>query len=541
MNIDAKNATAPVDRVQTSPDVPVSILIVDDEPKNLAVLETVLEDPSYRLVRAGSGEQALLALMADEFAVLVLDIRMPGMTGIELAQMIKERKKTARVPIIFLTAYDAGDQHLLEGYGSGAVDYLHKPVNAAVLRSKVAVFAELHRKTSALALANVSLLAEVAERRRAEIQLRELNETLDQRVMERTRALHTSDERVRLATAATQLGIWSWQPAEDSVTWENDWPCEILGVARSEGPVTMARFAAEFLVPDDQPTFEQAAAQAIQGDGLLFEGRMRAPDGALRWIEFQGKAVASAEGLAPRLIGTARDITDRMQAQQSLRERERLLSTVTSAARIGLAVVGPGYAYRYANEAYLQMRDAGTSSDAIIGRSVFDVNPDVWAQVKPHLDQAFAGQRVTYETTLPVPQGGAGSQFCAVFYEPHIDRQGQPTVVVVLVDITDLRRMEAQLREADRRKDEFLATLAHELRNPLAPVRNAVHILEKMGPASPELQWARGVIERQVQAMTRLIDDLMDVSRISRGKIHLRRQRVELVTVLHDAGICSPA
>src|SRR6476620_8939100 len=117
----------------------VNILIVDDEPRNLAVLESVLDDPSYRIVRATSGEEALLALMADEFAVLVLDVRMPGMTGFELAQMIKERKKTARIPIIFLTAYYNEDQHILTGYGSGAVDYLVKPVNAAVLRSKVAV------------------------------------------------------------------------------------------------------------------------------------------------------------------------------------------------------------------------------------------------------------------------------------------------------------------------------------------------------------------------------------------------------------------
>ena len=127
---------------------PINILIVDDEPKNLTVLETVLDDPGYRLVRAESADQALLALVAEEFALLILDIRMPGMTGFELAQMIKERKKTAQVPIIFLTAYYNEDQHVLEGYGTGAVDYLHKPVNPAILRSKVAVFAELHRKSA---------------------------------------------------------------------------------------------------------------------------------------------------------------------------------------------------------------------------------------------------------------------------------------------------------------------------------------------------------------------------------------------------------
>jgi len=263
----------------------VNILIVDDEPKNLLVLETVLDDPGYRLIRAESGDQALLALISHEFAVLVLDVRMPGMTGFELAQFIKERKKTARVPIIFLSAYNE-DQQILEGYGSGAVDYLHKPVNAAVLRSKVAVFAELHRKGRELELANRSLLAEVSERRRAESRLSELNETLDRRVTERTDALQAS---------------------------------------------------------------------------------------------------------------------------------------------------------------------------------------------------------------------------------------------------------EFQLRDANRRKDEFLAILAHELRNPLAPLRNAVHVLRRKGLATPDTQWALELIDRQVQAMSRLIDDLMDVSRINQGKIELRREPVQLVAVLLNA------
>src|SRR3954452_12814523 len=92
---------------------PINILIVDDEPRNLTVLETVLNDPSYHVVRAESAEQALLALIRYEFALLILDIRMPGMTGYELARMIKDRKKTAHIPIIFLTAYYNEDQHEL--------------------------------------------------------------------------------------------------------------------------------------------------------------------------------------------------------------------------------------------------------------------------------------------------------------------------------------------------------------------------------------------------------------------------------------------
>ena len=152
----------------------INILIVDDRPENLVVLETVLDNPGYRLVRAESADKALLALVVEEFALLILDIRMPGMTGIELAQMIKGRKKTAQVPIIFLTAHYTEDQRVIEGYIAGAVDYLHKPVSPAILRSKVAVFAELHRKTREVSQANRALLAEVTERRRAEEALRAL-------------------------------------------------------------------------------------------------------------------------------------------------------------------------------------------------------------------------------------------------------------------------------------------------------------------------------------------------------------------------------
>lgn len=133
---------------------PVDILLVDDKPENLAVLETVLDGPEYRLTKAQSAQDALMALISADFALIVLDIRMPGTSGIELAQMIKGRKRTRDVPIIFLTAHYAEDEHVLSGYSAGAVDYLTKPIQPGILKSKVSVFTELHRKTKALNEAN---------------------------------------------------------------------------------------------------------------------------------------------------------------------------------------------------------------------------------------------------------------------------------------------------------------------------------------------------------------------------------------------------
>ena len=129
----------------------VDILLVDDGPQNLQVLEAILASPDYRLLRAASADEALEKLLTHEPAAIVLDVKMPEMSGLELARIIKGRKKTEHLPILFLTAHFQESQDILAGYSAGAVDYLTKPVNPAILRAKIAVFAELYRKTQALA------------------------------------------------------------------------------------------------------------------------------------------------------------------------------------------------------------------------------------------------------------------------------------------------------------------------------------------------------------------------------------------------------
>lgn len=187
---------------------PINILLVDDEHMNLTVLETILDDPSYRLVKADSADQALLALLTEEFALLILDIRMPGATGIELAHMIKQRKKTADIPIIFLTAYYNEDEHVLAGYGVGAVDYLHKPINAEILRSKVGVFTQLYRMQR---------------------ELKASNENLERRVLARTRELRASASLLKATTDNASVGLASVDLARCYV-FANPAYCRIFGL-----------------------------------------------------------------------------------------------------------------------------------------------------------------------------------------------------------------------------------------------------------------------------------------------------------------------
>jgi signal transduction histidine kinase len=164
-----------------------TILVVDDDPRNLLAIESVLEGSNFQLRKAETGGEALLALMEGDFAAIVLDVKMPDMSGIELARMIKQRRRTQHIPIIFLTAHFREDEHAMIGYDVGAVDYLTKPINPAVLRSKVNVFVDLFTKTRDLADMNRAAQEAEDALREANTQLAARNEALEREVQERER------------------------------------------------------------------------------------------------------------------------------------------------------------------------------------------------------------------------------------------------------------------------------------------------------------------------------------------------------------------
>ena len=167
-----------------------SILIVDDEPRNLMALQELLRDMGHHLVTAKSGREALRQVLKQDFAAILLDARMPGMDGFETANLIRERERSRRTPIIFLTGAMEDSLSMFRGYEAGAVDYLVKPVTPEVLKSKIAIFVELYRNSAALA-------HEIAERKIIEEQLRESEENL------RALATHLQsvreEERTRIA------------------------------------------------------------------------------------------------------------------------------------------------------------------------------------------------------------------------------------------------------------------------------------------------------------------------------------------------------
>jgi PAS domain S-box-containing protein len=220
------------------------------------------------------------------------------------------------------------------------------------------------------------------------------------------------------------------------------------------------------------------------------------------------------------------DVTQLARAAEALRAQREELRLVTDSMPAGVVRVSAELKYVWVNRVFAAW--AGRSPGEIIGRPIVEVIGEAdWGELRPYVERALRGERVEYERLARFE--ALGERWIHAVAEPTRDTAGRPDgLVAVVSDIHDRKLMEQTLREAERRKDEFLATLAHELRNPLAPIRNAVAILGRKAALDPELAWSRDVIDRQAGQMSRLIDDLLDIARIASGKLLVRKARVPL-------------
>ena len=387
---------------------PVNILLVDDQPGRLLTYRAILEPLGERLVEASSGEDALKRLMDDEFAVILLDVNMPGLDGFETANMIHQHPRFEKTPIIFVTAVNVTDMDRLRGYKLGAVDYVMVPVIPEILRSKVVVLVELFRKRRELQEANLALEAEKARElsvlneslRAANAELAARNQELRNEVGERARA----ERRLRFLADTIPSIVWTCSP-DGTITYANQHWYEFYGRPAEGGPIELTRLV---LHPDEADEVRALVEESLAaGEKFEFEARHRSRDGDYCW-----------------------------------------------------------------------------------------------------------------QITRAVPWRDELGRLTAWFG--------------VSTSVNEMKQLMEQLQETDRRKDEFLATLAHELRNPLAPLLNAVNVRRMSNPAS-DADPLQGLMERQLSMLVRLIDDLLDVARITRGKLVLRSQPTTLQDVLESA------
>ncbi len=369
-------------------------------------------------MRAQSADEALLAMLRQDFAAIILDIRMPGISGIDLAHLIKQRKRTQHVPILFLTAHLLDDEDVLRGYGVGAVDYLSKPVNANILRSKVAVFVELFRKTRSLAALNDALQNEIAKRQKAQEALQEANEELELRVAQRTAALSIahrgavdSEERLRLAMEVAQIAAWQWDLATDQMEWSAD-PEALFGFPAGAFGPELRIFRR--LHPDDIVRVQGALELAKSSGQYECEYRAVRPDKSVVWITERGRIVRGEDGLPQKVVGVSRDISAQREAAQ---QREQLLLSE--------------------------------------------------------------------------------------------------------------RRARDEAERQSRLKDEFLATLSHELRTPMNAILGWLSMLAS-GRGVQDTDHVISVIRRNAEAQAKLIEDLLEMNKLMSGTVRLEIEPVDV-------------
>ena len=271
-------------------DLRASILVVDDREENLVALAAVLEPLGHEIVRASSGGAALKQLLGGDFACILLDVQMPDLDGFELAKLIKQRQRSQHIPIIFVTALSKDDRHVFRGYSAGAVDYIFKPIDPDVLRSKVSVFVELWQKTQ------------------------QLQEQAEQLHEQRLQALaQESEERYRqLADAMPQI-VWT-ADVEGNTTYLNRRWFEYTGTSADDaGP----RAWLGAVHPDDLAATVAKREQTLStGEPFEAEYRFRASDGSYRWHLGRSVPVHGESGAIEYWIGTATDIHDRRLAEE---------------------------------------------------------------------------------------------------------------------------------------------------------------------------------------------------------------------------------
>jgi PAS domain S-box-containing protein len=289
------------------------ILVVDDDERNAFAATSALEDLGQDIVVARSGEEALRKLLEDDFAVILLDVHMPGMDGYETATLIRQRRRTSRIPIVFLTAVFRDEAHLFQAYSAGAVDVVFKPLDPFILRSKVQVLVDLHLKTVA-----VQRQAERSERLLAE------NVRVQREKLQAEQALRRSEERQAaiLKSLPIVFHARSIEPPYQPLFLSNN--VEALTGFPAEQFLEDAEFGSSRIHPEDVAAVAEAVSGARERGFYSCEFRWLCADGQYRRLLDQGVPAPPEAGGEREIVGALLDVTDRRLLEEQLAQARKM-------------------------------------------------------------------------------------------------------------------------------------------------------------------------------------------------------------------------
>ncbi len=359
-------------------------------------------------------------------------------------------------------------------------------------------------------------------------------------ITERTRVnerLRASEERLSLAIEASGQGLWDLDVAADTAYLSPEY-LRLTGYTDGEVRSALAFFR-NSVHPDDLPKVDRTMEEHFRGKSVrsVVEYRMRKKSGEYSWVRMVGRVTVRDDSGAPvRMTGVIADITESKHLEEELRERQALLLEAERLVHLGHweSDLRSGLSC-WSDEVYRTLGYAPGSFSPSREAFLQAVAPEDRERMAETLS-ATARDGVTRRSEYRVLTVQGAVRHVQGTVELLRDAAGAPARVIgTAQDITDLKMMEQALADANRRKDEFLAVLSHELRNLLAPLRSSLYVLAGTEPGGEQARRMLAIIERQVSHLTRLVDDLLDVTRIARGKIRLQRERLELGDLVRRA------
>ena len=349
-------------------------------------------------------------------------------------------------------------------------------------------------------------------------------------------ALRANEERFQLATEAVSGLIYDWNCQTNRLS-RSGALYDIVGYHPDEADSNPSWWT-ERVHPDDLKAThtERARLVAARAPIQSAEYRIRHRDGSWRHVWDRCRIVYNADGLPVRIVGYTLDVTDRVLREEALHRSEQKLRKLAASDVIGLVFANVNGQLAYVNDAFLLLVGYTREEFEQQGIGWINLTPPEWLDVDhARIADAQQGKPASPYEKEYVRKDGSRVPVLVGFTMLSDEAENNGDTVAFVLDLTERKHAEKALKDADRRKDEFLAMLAHELRNPLAAISTAAHILQTKGPREPDMIWSRDVIARQVKHLSRLIDDLLDVSRITTGKIKLRMSTVDVRTIITQA------
>lgn len=503
-----------------------TILVVDDTPENLHLLSQELTAHGYEVRGVVNGEMALMVTQSAKIDLILLDIKMPGISGYEVCKTLKSQAQTKDIPVIFLSALDEAIDKV-KAFAVGGIDYITKPFQILEVLVRIETQLALQAARAEILQLNAELEQRVYERT---LELEKTNQNLLKEIAERERAeaeLRRSEQRYASLATVAPVGILQTD-ANGHYVYVNDLWCQITGLSLENA----RGFAwTQAVHPDDRERVIAAWYDAAQHNHLFrMEYRFQRADGVVTWVLGQATAEKDSKGRVTGFVGTITDITERKQTEEALRHSQQTISNILASINDGFFSLDNQWCFSYLNATAAQLFRCDRES--LLHRNIWQALPETATLEFYHQCQRAVAEKqdLTFEDFFP---------FLDAWFEVHA-YPFAGGLSVYFRDITTRKQTEAHLVELEKLnefKDEFLSNVSHELRSPITNIRMAAKMLEIAINSDRDkhtLQHYLKILQSEAKREADLVDDLLELSRLDSESYELELTRIYLPKLLSE-------